>query len=84
MDLMRMTKEVMSKLDRRHLLITRAKRWQTGNFKMISRKKMRIGLIKKMMIFGAVVAILMDLGRLIPAYGADPVTVTGRRMFRSA
>jgi len=34
-----MTKEVMSKLDRRHLLITRAKRWQTGNFKMISRKK---------------------------------------------
>lgn len=43
---------------------------------------MRIGLIKKMMIFGAVVATLMDLGRLIPAYAADPVTVTGRRMFR--
>jgi hypothetical protein len=37
-----------------------------------------------MMIFGAVVAILMDLGRLIPDYAADPVTVTGRRMFRSA
>ena len=32
---------------------------------------MRIGLIKKMMIFEAVVAILMDLGRLIPAYAAD-------------
>ena len=37
-----------------------------------------------MMIFGVVVAILMDLGRLIPAYAADTVTVTGRRMFRSA
>jgi hypothetical protein len=37
-----------------------------------------------MMIFGAVVAILMDLGRLIPTYATDPVTVTRRRMFRSA
>jgi hypothetical protein len=37
-----------------------------------------------MMIFGAVVAILMDLGRLIPAYAADPLTVTGWTMFRSA
>jgi len=36
------------------------------------------------MIFEAVVAILMDLGRLISAYAADPVTVTGRTMFRSA
>jgi len=32
-----------------------------------------------MMVLGAVVAILMDLGRLTPAYAADPVTVTGRR-----
>lgn len=39
MDLMRMTKEVLSKLDRKHLLITRAKRWTIGNFKMISEKK---------------------------------------------
>ena len=45
---------------------------------------MRIGLIEKMMILGEVVAILMNLGRLIPAYAADGVTVTGRRMFRSA
>jgi hypothetical protein len=37
-----------------------------------------------MMIFGAVVAILMDLGRLIPAYAADSLTVTGRGMFRFA
>ena len=37
-----------------------------------------------MMIFRAVVPILMDLGRLIPAYAADPLTVTGRGMFRSA
>ena len=36
---MRMTKEVVSKLDRKHLLITRAKRWPIGNFKMISEKK---------------------------------------------
>jgi len=50
----------------------------------LKKRKMRIGLIKKMMIFGVVVAILMDLGRLIPAYAADTVTVTGRRMFRSA
>ena len=34
-----MTKEVVSKLDRKHLLITRAKRWPIGNFKMISEKK---------------------------------------------
>jgi len=34
-----MTKEVLSKLDRKHLLITRAKRWPIGNFKMISKKK---------------------------------------------
>ena len=39
MDLMRMTKEVVSKLDRKHLLITRTKRWPIGNFKMISEKK---------------------------------------------
>jgi len=45
---------------------------------------MRIGQKKKMMILGAVVAILLDLGRFIPAYAADPVTVTGRGMFRSA
>ena len=42
---------------------------------------MRIGLIKKMMGFGAVVAILMGSGGSIPAYAADAVTVTGRRMF---
>ena len=35
MDFMRMTKEVMSKLDRKHLLITRAKRKQTGSFRFI-------------------------------------------------
>jgi len=34
-----MTKEVVSKLDRKHLQITRAKRGPTGNFKMISEKK---------------------------------------------
>jgi hypothetical protein len=34
-----MTKEVVSKLDRNHLLIKRAKRWPIGNFKMISKKK---------------------------------------------
>jgi hypothetical protein len=34
-----MTKEVVSKLDRKHLLITRAKRWPIGNFKMILDKK---------------------------------------------
>jgi len=34
-----MTKEVVSKLDRKHLLITRAKRCPIGNFKMISKKK---------------------------------------------
>jgi hypothetical protein len=34
-----MTKEVVGKLDRKHLLITRAKRWPIGNFKMISKKK---------------------------------------------
>ena len=39
MDLMRMTKEVVSKLDRKHMLVTRAKRWPIGNFKMISEKK---------------------------------------------
>jgi len=34
-----MTKEVVSRLDWKHLLITRAKRWPIGNFKMISEKK---------------------------------------------
>jgi len=84
MDLMRMAKEVVSKLDRKHLLITRAKKWPTGNFKMISKKKNEDRKKKKMMILGAIVAILMGLGGLIPAYAADPVTVIGRRMFRSA
>jgi len=39
MDSMRMTKKVVSKLDRKHLLITRAKRWPIGNFKMISEEE---------------------------------------------
>jgi len=34
-----MTKEVVSRLDRKHPLITRAERWPIGNFKMISKKK---------------------------------------------
>lgn len=38
-DFVRMTKEMVSKLNRKHLLIIRAKRWPTGNFKMISKKK---------------------------------------------
>jgi hypothetical protein len=33
-----MTKQIVSKLDRKHLLITRTKRWPIGNFKMISEK----------------------------------------------
>jgi len=34
-----MTKQIVSKLGRKHLLITRTKRWPIGNFKMISEKK---------------------------------------------
>jgi len=38
-DFVQRTKEVVSKLDRKHLLITRVKRWPIGNFKIISEKK---------------------------------------------
>jgi len=34
-----MIKEVVSKVDRNHLLIKRPKRWPIGNFKMILDKK---------------------------------------------
>ena len=34
-----MTKKVVSRWDRKDLLITRSKRWPIGNFKMISEKR---------------------------------------------